>query len=125
MTTITLSELELICRAAGKNIDYVIAPVIKQTAYKIAKTQRQTVPVKTGRTKKSIRATGPRGQWFRANTVEAEIGPKWWVGRLIESGTVRMAPRPFVAPSYEPHRADHEKRILEAVFNESLKGLTQ
>lgn len=121
---ISLGELETICRLAGRDIDRIIAPVVKETAYKVRKTQYAACPKRSGRTKRSIRATGPGGRWFTPTTVEAEVGPTWWVGRLLESGTVRMAPRPFVSTSYEPHRADHEKRLIDAVVYGALKGLT-
>lgn len=123
-STLTVNELETILRLAGADVDRVVAPVIKATAYKVAKTQRQLCPKRSGKTRRSIRASGPRGRWFNATTTEAEIGPSWWVGRLLETGTVRMAPRPFVGPSFEPHRADHERRLIDAVVYGALKGLT-
>ena len=123
MTAITLSELEFICRAAGKDIDRVIAPVVKATANKIAETQRANIPVRSGKTRDSIEVSGPGGARLTPTSVEAEIGPTWWIGRLIENGTVRTAPHVFIANSYEPHAAAHRQAVLDAVINQSLKGL--
>jgi HK97 gp10 family phage protein len=123
MSEITVAELERSLRNAAKTIDREISTAIKTTAEGIRETQRSLVPVASGQTRKSIKVSGPNGARWTPTTVEAEIGPTWFVGRLIELGTVNMGPRPFVAPSYEPHRTAHERRIVNAAVGGALKGL--
>lgn len=123
MAEISLGQLELMCRLAGKTIDEVTAPVIKETALRVKATQEERVPYATGKTKRSIRATGPEGAQFTKATTEALVGPTWWVGMLLERGTATRAPRPFVAGSADPHMAGHRERILKAVMRESFKGM--
>jgi HK97 gp10 family phage protein len=124
MTAISLEQLEQICRIAGQDIDKITAPIIRKTAAKVRETQKANVPVRSGRTRDSITASGPDGAPFTPTTTVAEIGPTWWVGRLIEQGTSRQPPRPFVRPSIDPHLDAHEAEVLEAVMRKSLKGLT-
>lgn len=124
MTEITLGELKGYFDTAAKTIDQEVAKAVKATALEVAETQRQTVPVNTGRTQKSIKASGPNGAPFTATTVEAEVGPTWYVGRFIEKGTTTQPPRPFVSSSYEPHAQAHEARISAAMTTGALKGLT-
>lgn len=123
MNEITAAQLEAILRRAGANIDKVTAPVLRATAAKVADTQRRTVPVRTGKTRDSIRATGPAGAPFGPTTNEAEIGPTWFVARFIEYGTPHRGPRVFVANSLEPHEVAHRKAILDAVAADAFKGL--
>lgn len=121
---LTLAQVEAALRQAAKDVDRLVAKEVKVTAGLIRDEQRANVAVATGKTRDSIKATGPNGQPFTPTTTEAEIGPTWFVGRMIDLGTATQAPRPFVAASYEPHRAGHEARILNAAANALLKGLT-
>jgi hypothetical protein len=123
VSDLSLGQLELAWRQAARDIDREIATEVRATAAKVADTQRATVPVHTGRTRDSIKATGPDGAPLTPTSTEAEIGPTWFVGGLIETGTATQAPRPFVGPSYAPHRADHERRVLDAGVRAALRGL--
>lgn len=120
MSDITLAQLEATFRSAAKSIDAAVAPVVVATAGKVADTQRANIAVRTGRTRDSIAATAPDGSALGARSTEAVIGPrKPWahVGRWIELGTVTQGPRVYVANSYDPHRADHERAVAEAMIS--------
>lgn len=121
--TISLSQVSAALRSAERDADKFLAPVIKDTAEKIAGTQRATVARHSGKTAGSIKVTGPKGQPLGETTVEAEIGPTWFVGRLLEYGTSKTAPQPFVEGSYAPHEAAHVKAVQAAMVR-SLGALT-
>lgn len=125
MSEITIGDLSHILKNAEKLIDKEIAPVVKRTALAIAETQRATVKRRSGRTADSIKATGPNGAPFNATTTTAEIGPTWFVGKLLELGTSHSAPQPFVAQSADPHMDAHLKGVQDATVNGALKGLTR
>ena len=120
---LTTAELAKILDKAGDTIDAHVSPVILNTAHKIEATQKERVAVRTGKTRDSIKVTGPGGAAFTEKTVEAEIGPTFFVGKLVELGTSTMAPRPFVGGSPDPHMAQHEKDMQAAALK-ALKGLT-
>lgn len=120
---LSTDQLAKILHDAGNSIDEHISPVIKKTADKIADTQRARVAKRSRKTEKSIKVTGPQGAAFGKKTLEAEIGPTFFVGKLLEVGTSNMAPRPFVEGSPEPHMAQHVKDIETAAVK-ALKGLT-
>lgn len=119
MSAITLEQLEHICRVAAVDIDKVTAPIIRDTAKKVVETQKANVPRRSDKTYDSISASP-----VEAATTTVEIGPTWWVGRLIENGTSTKGPRIFVANSIDPHLAAHDKAILDAVLKQALRGLT-
>lgn len=120
---LSTDQLAKILHEAGNSIDEFVAPVIKNTAGKIADTQRAHVAKRSRKTEKSIKVTGPNGSPLGKKTVEAEIGPTFFVGKLLELGTSNMAPRPFVEGSSEPHMAQHVKDVETAAVK-ALKGLT-
>lgn len=124
MIDMTLAELKQTLHDAERTIDHHVAKVIRATAIEVAATQKAAVPVKTGKTRRSIKATGPDGGRFTATTLEAEVGPTWWVGRMIEHGTVKIPPRVFVANSVEPHRVEFEKEMSSAMTDGALEALT-
>lgn len=121
--SLTLEDVERALRAAGQDVDKVLSPVVRATAAKVADTQRANVLVESGRTKKSIKATGPGGAPFTARTTEAEIGPTWFVGRLVELGTATRGPHVFVANSLDPHLAAHTQAVLDTAARALLDGL--
>lgn len=87
----------------GSGIDKQVGPLVKATAEATAATQRQMVAKRSGRTARSIEATAPDGQPLNLLSTEAVVGPTWFVGRLLESGTSTQPARPFVAPSADKH----------------------
>lgn len=124
MSEITAAQLEQILRNAGRTADEFVAPVVKATAMKAKATQQQLVRKRSRKTERSIKATGPDGAPFGKRTIEAEIGPTWYVGRLLELGTSHSAPYPFIAGSLDPHMAEHQRQVGDAVMKGALRGLT-
>lgn len=124
MNEITPAQLEQALNSAAAHIDEHLAPVIKATAMKVADTQRALVRKRSGRTEKSIRASGPDGAPFGSRTIEAEIGPTYYVGRLLELGTAHSPPFPFVAESLDPHLDQHRRDVAAAATTGALKKLT-
>ncbi len=120
---LTTGQLSGIFAEAQNTIDEHVAKVIKETAGKIAATQKSWVPKRTGKTQRSIKATGPGGAPFTKTTLEAEIGPTWFVGKLLELGTSTMAPQPFVEGSSDPHLTEHIKKVQKAMTTGALKGI--
>ena len=100
---ITIAELGDLFTQSIKKIDKAVSPVVKTAVEAAADTQRQTVARRSGKTARSIKATGPHGANFGPATLEGEAGPTWFVGRLLETGTVKMPPQPFVRDSLDPH----------------------
>lgn len=125
MNEISIAQLQQALRNAERTVDTSVAPVVRRTAERVKQTQQENVPVRSGKTKRSIQATGPGGRPFTKNTVDAEIGPTWFVGKMIETGTVNMAPRVFVANSVEPHLQQHAREVADAVSSGALRQLTK
>src|SRR5690606_11019204 len=71
--------------------------VAVEYAGKAAQLMRDKVPIGSGETLGSISAdsspTVSMGGGYAA------AGPEWFVARFLEYGTVKMSPRPFVAPA--------------------------
>lgn len=117
---ISLTQLADELGAAVHRIDKATSPLVKSTIEKAADTQRQTVAKRSGKTMRSIRATGPNGSAFKDDTLEGEAGPTWFVGRLLETGTANTRPQPFVSTSLDPHilgfTSDYATAAAHAVF---------
>ena len=79
--------------------------VIGEMAGKVYQTQRQLVPKRSRKTHDSIDVE------ITDHGLTAIIGPTWFVGRFLEDGTVKMAPRPFVGPSADLHAPELEARL--------------
>jgi HK97 gp10 family phage protein len=88
-----------------RRVESQVSSVNKQSAERIAQDARRRVPVKTGRTRDSIRAQRAKGDDW-----EAVVG---FPGQFIERGTARVAARPFMVPAAEAERAAHRKAIRE------------
>jgi HK97 gp10 family phage protein len=91
--------------------------VVRSTAEAIAETMREMVPVQSGTLQRSIVATGPDDTPLSTAILEAEIGPSkrrgGWYGHLVERGTTRTSPRPFVEPAGDLHSALFEVRMQQ------------
>lgn len=123
---ITAAELAKTLHAAATDIDRHVAPVVARTANRIADTQRANVRRRSGHTARSIVATAPGGRDFGPKDVEAEIGPTWFVGRIIELGLGNFgAPDIFVASSLEPNLPQHQREVLEAATSGALARLVK
>jgi hypothetical protein len=94
-----VSRIPQIIRRVESQVD----GVNQQSAQRIARDARGRVPVRTGRTRDSIRAQRAKGGGW-----EAVVG---FPGQFIERGTARVAARPFMMPAAEAERAAHRKAI--------------
>lgn len=66
-------------------------------ARKAADQMRSTVPVDRGDVRDSIESDD--APTVEGTTVYADAGPTSFVGKFLEEGTVKMAPRPYVQPA--------------------------
>jgi HK97 gp10 family phage protein len=109
----------------ANSLDTAFESVLKETAEAIASSARDRVPVNTGALRDSIEAregTFTAGARSKFASVAAEFGVApptgkgvraydaygvWmaWYGIFVEYGTVKEAPRPFMIPAAEEHRA--------------------
>ena len=69
-----------------------------------AKYARQRVPVLTGALKRSIKAT--RNPAKQRGKVEALVNARSPIAHLIEYGTVKMSPQPYLRPAIDEHRPE-------------------
>lgn len=79
--------------------------VVGATAELVADTQRENVRRRTDAVHDSIIVTNGDGRPFAPGHLAAEIGPTDWKSHLVENGTQRHGPFPFVGTSLDPHRA--------------------
>lgn len=125
-TDITPAELTKVLHDAAKNIDRHVAPVVARTANRVLETQRANVRKRSHKTELSIKATAPGGRPLGPTDVEAEVGPEWFVGRIIELGLGNFgAPDVFVANSLEPHLPQHQREVAEAATAGALARLVR
>lgn len=123
---ITAEELAKVLYTAADTIDRHVAPEVARTANLALETQRANVRRRSGHTADSIKATAPDGRTLGPLDVEAEIGPTWFVGRIIELGLGNFgAPAIFVGNSLDPHLADHQRRVLDAATEGALARLVR
>ena len=91
--------------------------VVVSTAHEMAETMRSMAPIATGTLQRSIVATGPDDAVLGLGDLEAEIGPSksrgGWYGHLVERGTPRTPPRPFVEPAGDLHSMLFEARLQQ------------
>lgn len=120
---ITIAELTKQLHHAGEVIDEEVAKVVKVTAPKVVATQQTNVKKRSGKTARSINAKDPSGAPLGKKSIDAVIGPDWFVGRLIETGTIHQAPFVYVANSLDPHLPAHLEGVSQAMTTGALKGL--
>ena len=99
----------------------------KAGAEEVVKEAKRRVPVDTGKTQKHIRS------WFterKSESVTVAVGvtakSRVHVARFLETGTSKMAARPFLRPAIEEKQrqaveATHET-MVEEVLEEAKKG---
>ena len=88
--------------------------VVVDTARAVEETMKQMAPVASGRLRDSIEATDANGGSLGLGSLEAEIGPTMFYGHIVERGSVKTSPRPFVEPAGDMH-ADAFQTALERV----------
>lgn len=80
-----------------------------------------------GNLRKSLKARVLRPKY--PGVVTALVGPETgkkakydgWYGRLVENGTVKMAPQPFLRPAYDEKQEEAYKEMAK-VFDDLLEG---
>ncbi len=96
-----LPELNRKLRGMGEKLGKrVMRNALKAGAQVVVREMKKRVPKKTGGLKKSI---GKRALRRRGGNFAIIIGPRWPEGAhggLIELGTVKMRPRPFMRPAF-------------------------
>ncbi len=110
MTAIGLDRVVADLDKAGLTIGIRASRVVVSTAGKVEDTQRSTVRRRSGETANSITSVNDDGRRLGLGDLTAVIGPmgdKAWRSRLIEHGTQRHGPFPFVGTSLDPHRAGY------------------
>jgi HK97 gp10 family phage protein len=79
---------------------------------------KQEVPVRTGRLKRSIEASGIR---TKDGIKHVAVGPgkDGYYGKFVEFGTVKMKAKPFMAPGYEKSK----EKAMEEIEKNLKEGL--
>lgn len=77
------------------------ATVLRSTSGRITRSAKQKVRVDTGNLRSSIGETITGDG--RHGTMRAEIGPTASYGGYVETGTSRMAARPYLYPAVDEH----------------------
>lgn len=96
-----LDELAVAFETAGPLLQGRVGVVTRKTALDIEAYSKGLVPVDTGATKNSIGSditeTGDGDNY----AITAETGPQTDYAPLLETGTERMAPRPYMGPAFD------------------------
>ena len=104
---VVVDDLDRASRLAGLRASRVVTT----TAKAMAETMRSMAPVASGRLQRSIEATALDGGRLGLGDLEAEIGPTAFYGHIVERGSVRTSPRPFVEPAGDMHAAAFEAAL--------------
>lgn len=121
-TGIVVEGLDSVVTEFSRKADRIrpqAATVVVKAAERAAERIRDRVPIDEGDLLDSI--TADQRATFEGSSVYADAGPdpaanaKAFVGPMIEHGTVKMGPRPFVAPA---------ERETSPEFAAALKALT-
>lgn len=110
MTSIDASGLTRLAAdmgRAGVKVIPLAAAVVAKTAHDIETDAKAAAPVDTGQLRNSISSD------VRALT--AEVGPTAFYGHMIEDGTSRTGPRPYMGPAADAHADAFEQGIADAV----------
>lgn len=90
-----ISKLASDLNGAGRRAESRCKTIVKRTSNGTVTAAQRVVPVDTGALKNSIHSDlAPDGLGFEAGS---ELGYSGWV----EFGTTRMAPQPYMVPSFE------------------------
>lgn len=90
-----ISKLASDLNGAGRRAEIRAKTVVKRTGNTVVREAQRVVPVDTGALKNSLHVDfAPDGLGFEAGS---ELGYSGWV----EFGTTRMAPQPYLVPSFE------------------------
>lgn len=94
-------------RGAARAVDTAMRAQVNKVADEVTRKAQSMVPRHTGALAQSIRAE-------QVGLLEAVTGPVkkagGWYGHMIEHGTIRVGPRPYMGPAADAA----EKRLLRA-----------
>lgn len=88
-----------------------VGNAVEETAYKIERDAKLTVPVDTGDLRKSIETEIDWNSSDRGEKVSAEIGTDLEYSDDVEFGTSRQMAQPYLIPSFDKNVADLERNI--------------
>lgn len=117
VTTTGLDELRRAIDAFPKTVEQVFQDTARVTANAIAQRARQRVPVRTGRTQRSIRVVEDLAHHAYHVEVGAHAGmpaDREWPPNLpiwIEYGTRFIPARPFMRPAIDAEREPYRQRL--------------
>jgi len=106
-----LDELIGALEGSATRIPAQASAVTRKSGLDIETRSKETVPVDTGATKNSI---GMDVDEVPASSVEVTVGPQTWYAPLLEAGTERMPPRPFMGSAFD---------AVEPDFVEAMKAI--
>lgn len=89
-------------RAAAVEVQPVVSREVVTAARQVRDIARTLAPERSGRLKESIEATGTRGGALVAGkSLNADIGPTVFYGHMVEGGTVKQPPQPYMGPAID------------------------
>lgn len=119
LITADTKQLKLLAadlKRAGITTRLPVSDELRDAAKAIRVDARDTVRKRSGRTARSIIYSS------KFKGLRYEVGPKWFVGRFLEYGTVHQRAYPFMAPATKRHTADMVDRIAKAAADNTLTG---
>ncbi len=94
----------------ARRLDDVAQEAVRQRAELIAAEARSRVPVNTGRLRNAIHVE-QQDDMIRIVGGDGDA----WYGHLVEFGTKRHGPRPFLLPAYEAHKPKLREAARRAI----------
>lgn len=114
VTVAGMDELLAGMERAAAAVPARMSLAVRKTGADIVATAQPLTPVDTGATVNSIGSDVVESD----TEVESTTGPQTWYAPLLENGTERMAPRPFMGPAFDAH----EPEFVEAIAQTSPLG---
>ncbi len=94
-------------RRISGDLDETVAEALEASAEIIAAAARARAPVETGTLRDSIRV--------RPTDTGRAVEATAFYAHMVENGTVKTPPRPFLVPAFEANKAQIDDRIRAAV----------
>lgn len=113
MASFTQSGMDALLAALEGTVARVPAQasaITRKAALDIEAHAKTTVPVDTGATKNSIGVDITEDE----GSIEVVVGPQTWYAPLLEAGTERMPPRPFMGGAFDEVEPGWSKAIAAA-----------
>lgn len=97
LTVTGLTELVTDLTAGRARAELLVLAITRKAAFDIEAAAKTTVPVDTGATRESIGVDVEEAD----GSIETTIGPTTEYAPMLETGTERMAPRPFMGNAFD------------------------